>query len=225
MWTGLLFRLAVAVGLVVGVGVMTRPVVAESPTAADEAKESGAHAAKGGEHAEKDKTAFMGIKRYDLGIYTLIVFGALFFVLGKYAWKPIMEGLQKREDAIVKARTDAETARGEAQKLLDEVKAQRLKANDEIAAILMEARKDADAYREAEKARTAADIQADRERLKREIETARDQALQDIWDKTVQMATLVSSKALGRAVTADDHRRLIDESLAELGQRINRDRV
>jgi F-type H+-transporting ATPase subunit b len=131
-----------------------------------------------------------------------------------------MDGLQKREDAIVSARTDAETARSEAQKLLDEIKSQRAKANDEISALIGQARKDADAFRESEKARTAAEIQTERERLKREIETARDQALQEIWDKTVQVATLISSKALGRVVSDDDHRRLIDESLAELGANI-----
>src|SRR5262245_52949261 len=33
----------------------------------------------------KDKVGFAGI-RYDLGIYTLIVFGILMFILAKYAW-------------------------------------------------------------------------------------------------------------------------------------------
>ena len=131
-----------------------------------------------------------------------------------------MDGLQKREDTILSFREEAEKARVESEKLLAEIKAQRAKANEEIVAIVAQARKDADAYREAEKGRTAADIQAERDRLKREIETARDQALAEIWEKTVELATLVSKKAIGKTVTADDHRRLIDESLAELGQRI-----
>ena len=56
--------------------------------------------------------------------------------------------------------------------------------------------------------------------MKREIEAARDQALKEIWDKTVQLAALVSTKAIGRVVTEDDHRRLIDESLKELNERL-----
>jgi F-type H+-transporting ATPase subunit b len=203
--------------------------------AKDEKEEAAAPHAKAAEHKDaagghgddkpKDNTAFLGIKRHDLAIYTLIVFIGLFLVLGKFAWKPIMDGLQKREDFIVQARTDAETARSEAQKLLDDVKAQRAKANDEIAAILAQARKDSDAYRESEKARTAAELQAERERLRREIETARDQALQEIWAKTVGLATLVSSKALGRAVSDDDHSRLIEESLAEIGANVGFDKA
>jgi len=169
---------------------------------------------------ELDAGKTSGLTRYDLGIWTLVVFGLLFLLLSKTAWKPIMTGLQKREDTIAGFRNDAETARVEAEKLLAEVKVQRAKANEDVAALLAEARRDADVYREAEKTRTATDIQAERDRLKREIEAARDQALSEIWNKTVELATLVSSKAIGRSVTSDDHRRLIDESLTELNSRI-----
>jgi F-type H+-transporting ATPase subunit b len=220
MRTGLIYRLAFVAGLLAACG-LAAPAFADNAAAK---KEGEKHAeTKDGDHGEKekDKTAFMGIKRYDLGIYTLIVFGALFFILGKYAWKPIMTGLQKREDAIVTARTDAERARSEAQKLLDEVKAQRAKSNEDVAAIIAEARKDADAFREAEKTRTAADIQAERVRLKREIETAKDQALQEIWSKSVELAALISAKAVHRELNPDDHRRLLDEALAELKQSVS----
>jgi F-type H+-transporting ATPase subunit b len=209
MTIGSRFRLAVAAAIVAMCG------FAAPALATDEEKDHG-----GAKQEEKDQTKFMGIKSYDLGIYTLIVFGGLFLILGKYAWKPVMDGLQKREDAILQARTDAETARGEAQKLLDEIKAQRGKSNDEVVAIIAQARKDADAFRDSEKARTAADIQAERERLKREIETARDQALKEIWMKTVDLATMVSTKAIRRELSVEDHRRLIDEALVELKQNV-----
>jgi len=211
----------------VGLALCTSPILAEASTPKEGATD--AYTPKDGEKkdaekkdpVEKDKTAFIGIKRYDLAIYTLIVFAILFFVLGKYAWGPIMDGLQKREDTIAKARTDAEEARASAEKILAEVKVQRAKTSEDVAAILAEARRDAEVYRDAEKARAATDIQAERDRLKREIETARDQALQEIWDKTVQLATLVSSKAIGKTVSADDHRRLVDEALGELNGRIS----
>lgn len=226
MASGLFIRVAVIAGLFAACG-LTAPAFAAAEgdhKAEVSAKKEGDKAAEHKEE-EKDKTGFMGFKRYDLGIYTLLIFGLLMLVLGKFAWKPIMDGLQKREDAITSARTDAERARQDAEKLLAEVKVQRAKTNDEVVAILAEARREADAFREAEKARTAADVQAERDRLKREIEVARDQALQEIWEKTVQLASLVSSKAIGRAVSADDHRRLIDESLADLAKQVGPDRA
>ena len=56
----------------------------------------------------EDKLGFLGLKRYDLGIYTLIVFGLLLFILSKYAWPHISEGLKKREAAIIGAREEAQ---------------------------------------------------------------------------------------------------------------------
>ena len=44
------------------------------------------------------------------------------------------------------------------------------------------------------------------------------QALKEITDHTAQLVTLVSAKVIRRSLSADDHRRLIDESLAELKQ-------
>jgi F-type H+-transporting ATPase subunit b len=220
MKSGWLIRFALV--LLAACGFAAAPAFAapEGDHKADAAKMEGDKPAEHKEE-EKDKTGFMGIKRYDLGLYTLVIFGLIFVILGKFAWKPIIDGLQKREDLITSARTAAEKAKEDAEKLLLEVKAQRARGNEEVVALLAEARRDADNYREAERARAAADIQADRERLKREIDTARDQALKELWEKTVQLAALVSSKALGRVVSPNDHRRLVDEALVELQQQIN----
>ena len=81
-----------------------------------------------------------------------------------------------------------------------------------------DARREAEAFKEEMRTQTTKDIQAERQRLRREIDTAKDQALQEIWSQAAQLATLISAKAIGRNLTEDDHRRLIDESLQELRQ-------
>src|SRR5947208_1940967 len=73
---------AKAPGLYVKDGDQFRP-------ATDEEVEKTTAAGHGGEKGGLD---FTGIKRYDLGIYTLIVFGLLLFVLSRYAWPHISEG-------------------------------------------------------------------------------------------------------------------------------------
>src|SRR2546423_14993535 len=50
----------------------------------------------------------------DLGIWSLVVFAVLFVVLGKYAWGPMLEGLDKRERDIAAAVEEAKKARDEA---------------------------------------------------------------------------------------------------------------
>ena len=65
------------------------------------------------------------------------------------------------------------------------------------------------------------EIGAERERLHREVGMARDQALKDIWEHTARLATLVSAKTIKRDLGIDDHRRLVDEAVAELGKTVS----
>jgi F-type H+-transporting ATPase subunit b len=183
------------------------PVVAEGA-----AKEE--HGAK--ESGKIDVAEKFGLKRYDLGIWTLVVFGILVFLLGRYAWGPMMAGLDKREATLRKTHEDADAAREEARLALVEVQSRLAKTNEEIRGMLDEARRDAQAVKDQMKAEAAVEIQAERERIRREIGTARDQALKEIYEQSVQLAALVSSKAIKRELTPADHARLLDDALRDL---------
>ena len=52
--------------------------------------------------------------------------------------------------------------------------------------------------------------------MRREIEMARDQALQQIYQQAVQLASLISTKAVKRELAPADHQRLLDEALTDL---------
>jgi F-type H+-transporting ATPase subunit b len=138
------------------------------------------------------------------------------------AWGPMLEGLQKREETIKNSVEEAKHARAETERIAAEFKAKMDQAYAEIPKIMEQARREAEAFKEDMRAQTAKDIQTERQRLRREIETARDQALQELWNQAAQLATLISAKAIGRALTEDDHRRLLDEAIVELGQATNR---
>ncbi len=156
--------------------------------------------------------------RWELGLWTLVVFVLLLLILRKAAWKPMLEGLRNREESIRSAIEDAQAARDEAQRLRAQLQGEMNKAHEKVRDILDEARRDAQRTTEEMVARARTEIQTERDRLRREISTARDQALQEIWNQTAQLATLVSAKAIRRELTHDDHRRLVDEALAELRQ-------
>ena len=181
----------------------------------------GSHTATGHEgHQQEDKLGFLGLKRYDLGIYTLVVFGLLVLIVSKYAWPHIREGLEKREANIRAALLEAQKERDEAKTLLAQARKQLDDAAMQVRAMLEEARRDAEALRAAEREAGAREAAAERERAKREIAAARDAALAEIYDRAVELAALLSSKTLARSITPEDHRRLLDEAVAEL-QRTN----
>jgi F-type H+-transporting ATPase subunit b len=154
--------------------------------------------------------------RADLGIWTIVVFVLLFLVLRKYAWGPILQGLQTREENIKEALAQAQRARDEAQAMRAELQKEMSHAQDKVRELMDEARRDAQRARDEMIAQARAEIQSERERLQREIGMARDQALQELWTQTAQLATLVSAKVIRRQLSVDDHRRLVDEALGEL---------
>jgi F-type H+-transporting ATPase subunit b len=153
----------------------------------------------------------------DLGIWTLVVFILLLLILGRYAWGPMLQGLQRREQNIHNAIAEAQKAREEAQVLQAQWQKSMDAAQEKVREIHEEARRSASKLADDITAKARADIQTERERLHREIAMARDQALQELWNRTAQLATMVSAKAIKRQLTQEDHRRLVDEALSELG--------
>jgi F-type H+-transporting ATPase subunit b len=171
--------------------------------------------AKEGEHpsAEVD-SPFKGW--IDLTVWTIVVFLLLLFVLSKYAWKPMLEGLEKREHAIHGAKEEADRAKDEAQKLREQLQLEMNKAHEKVHDLLEQGRRDAEKLHAEMMAKGKADIQGERDRLQREMQRQHEQNLQDLWNQTAQLAALVSTKAIRRQLTEEDHRRFVDEALADL---------
>ena len=55
------------------------------------------------------------------------------------------------------------------------------------------------------------------ERAKREIGIARDTALRDLYDQSATLATTIATNLLKRQITPEDHHRLVEDALGEIG--------
>jgi len=154
--------------------------------------------------------------QWDTAVWTCVVFLFLLFVLTKYAWTPILEGLKNRETAISNVLDEAKRLREESARDTAKFRAELQEAYAKIPAMMEEARRDAAELKEQIRTEGNAEVQKERTRLLRELDIARDQALQDIWNQAANVATLIASKAIGRSLTGDDHRRLVDEAIDEL---------
>jgi F-type H+-transporting ATPase subunit b len=156
--------------------------------------------------------------RIDLGIWTLVVFLLLFFLLKRHAWQPMLQGLQTREKNIHQAFEEAQRAREEADRLRSEFQQQMAKSQERVREVLDEARREAQHTKDDMVAQARLEIQAERDRLRRDITLARDQALKELWDQSARLGTLIAAKAIRRELKPDDHRRLVDEALKELAE-------
>jgi len=168
-------------------------------------------ASEGGDSGKLD--LFKGA--IDLSVYTIVVFLILFFLLGKFAWPQIAEGLDRREHSIAHDKQEAEKARRDAAALKTQLDAEMARVNDQIRQMMDKARQDAQATAAEELARGKTELQAERERLYRDLQISTDDALHRIWEQAAQLATLISTKAVRKQLTMEDHRALIAEALAE----------
>ena len=149
-------------------------------------------------------------------LWTVVIFVLLLWVLGKYAWGPILRGLQGREDYIRLALEKAKGDREEAGRRLREYEVKLAAARAEVDAILDEARRDADVLRQREEEKARAEAEQMVARAKREIDVAKETALKELYARTSHLATDAAGRILKREIKAEDHERLIAESIAAI---------
>ena len=149
----------------------------------------------------------------DLALFTLIIFVGLLLVLGKFAWKPIIEGLNNREKSINDQIESAENANAEAQASLKQYQDQMAAAADEAKAVVGEARKDAAAAKERMLAEAQEEAGKIKERAMADIEAAKNAAVRELAEKSVDSAVTLAGSIVGRSLEKGDHAKLIDDSI------------
>jgi F-type H+-transporting ATPase subunit b len=149
-------------------------------------------------------------------IWTLVIFVLVVVVLGKFAWKPILKGLQDRETFIHDALASAKRDREQAEARLKEYSDKLVGARQEATAIVDEARRDAEAVQRKVLAEAHEEKGKEIERAKREITIAKETALKELYAQAAKLSTDLASKVLRREINPQDHERLIRDSLAAL---------
>jgi F-type H+-transporting ATPase subunit b len=155
----------------------------------------------------------------DLAVWTLITFVVFLIVLKKFAWVPLIAGLDKRETNVLDNIAAAEAARIKAEKMLAEHAARLERVQDEVREIVAEARRDAEHTKTEIIAAAQKEAEAARQRAVHEIERARDQALDDLFDHMARSVAEATEHVIGRALTGPDNERLIEEALSAFAQR------
>ncbi|HYU35430.1 MAG TPA: F0F1 ATP synthase subunit B [Thermoanaerobaculia bacterium] len=149
-------------------------------------------------------------------IWTLIIFAGVLFVLGKYAWGPILSNLQARENFIFESLEKAKRDRDEAEARLRQYEEKLASARTEASAIVDEGRRDADVVKR--RIEEDAHKEADRmiERARREIQIATDTATKELYSLSARLATDMATRIVGKELGPQDHERLIAESIAAI---------
>ena len=84
------------------------------------------------------------LPKLGLIVWTLLAFGIVFFILAKYAWKPILKSLNEREKNISDSILSAENVRKEMSELKSQNEALLAEAREERAQMMREAKETRD---------------------------------------------------------------------------------
>ena len=151
-----------------------------------------------------------------LMIWTIVAFAITLYILKRYAFGPIQALIDQRRERIRQSIEEADHARDEARRLLEEHRALIGQAKTQAEEILAETRKVAEAQRERVRGELEEDRQRRLEETQRQIQQATHQALGEIRREVADLSLRAAEKIARKSLTDADQQRLIDEALADI---------
>jgi F-type H+-transporting ATPase subunit b len=142
-------------------------------------------------------------------VWTVLVFGALLFVLGRYAWGPLLGALNQREQGIRSAIEEANRLKEESELLVSEHRAQLAEARREAQLIVAESREAAQNVRREIEEKAREEGRAILERAKREIEQEKVAAIESLRRESVELALSAASRLIDKNLDSDADRELV----------------
>tara|TARA_Y100001970_G_scaffold83689_1_gene105769 strand:- start:1301 stop:1846 length:546 start_codon:yes stop_codon:yes gene_type:complete len=151
-----------------------------------------------------------------LYIWTIITFLLLFYVLAKFAWKPLLKMLEERENLIKSSLDDAEKARQELEKINSESEVIISQARSEAQSILSDGKAAAEKIKDDTIAKAKDEASKIREDAKHQIQVEKDKAITDIKKEVVDLSISVAEKLINKNISEQDNSSLIEESLKKI---------
>ena len=151
-----------------------------------------------------------------LYIWTIVTFLILVALLGKYAWRPLLDALERRQDAIRKSLDEARQAKKELERLNEESARILAEARVEADAIISRSRADASRAGDEMKQKARADAENIVRNAERQIQLETSRAVQRVRQEAVDISIAIASKIIQRNLSREDNERLIAETLSEI---------
>lgn len=167
-----------------------------------------------GEGEHESPSVFEGY--FGESVWTLIWFAVLLVVLWRFAWKPMLAGLNNRTEHIEKQISDAEKTRAEAKKVLEEYGAKLADAERQGREIIAARTKDAEKQAKEVVRQNQKDIEQMKLRADAELERERIDAEDGLWGQAGDIVRRLGEEIFGKTLDDADNQKLIDEAIARL---------
>jgi len=154
-------------------------------------------------------------------IWGIISFVVLLGLLYKFAWPALISGMNARTERIRSDLDAADSAKSDAERILEDYRSQLSDARNESARIIEEARQAADSLRRDQEQRLQTELAELRERAAGDIEAAKRQAIADLRGDVAELAIGAAEVIVQRSLDRDTQARLVDNYIEQVASRSN----
>jgi F-type H+-transporting ATPase subunit b len=167
------------------------------------------------EHATQGGVGLFNIEP-GLMIWTWVVFGLVFLILSKFAWKPMMESVKAREKVLADAVENARKTKEELEKIAQQQQEMLRATQEQSRQILEQGRKTADVAAKEIIEKAQKESHNVLERAREQIESEKQRAITEIREQAVDLVLKTSEKLIAEVLDQDKHRTIVRKHLEEL---------
>ena len=151
-----------------------------------------------------------------LFIWTIVTFLLLCAILAKFAWKPLLQSLENRENDIRSSIDDAKKAKSELELLNEQSEKVIAKARSEAQEIRLEAKQSAEKIKSDMQLDAQENVKKIKDEAKIQIEVEKNKAISEIQKEVITLTISIAEKIIGKNLSVDDNQELIERSLKDL---------
>jgi len=140
------------------------------------------------------------------------------YLIKKFLFKPVMEILEKRKKKTDEEIQSAREARAEAEDMKEKYEADMADARAEASRIVQSAQKEADARAEEVLSQAREEASAMKNKAEADIAQERRKAINEVKDEIGGIAMDIAGKVVEREISEEDHKKLIDEFIENVGE-------
>jgi F-type H+-transporting ATPase subunit b len=150
-------------------------------------------------------------------IFQIINTIIMFMVLRMLLFKPVTQFLEKRQEGIANAISEADQKNTEAEQLIISYNKKLQEAHLESSRIVKEAEQDAKGKAEAILRNADSEVKKMKEKALLEIDREKEKAMNELREEISELAILVASKVIDRDLDKEKHSELIEGVINQLG--------
>ncbi len=149
-------------------------------------------------------------------VWGSLSFAVLLFLLYKFAYPPVKKGMEARTERIRAELEAADTAKAEAQTVLDEYRAQLNEAKTEAGRIIEEARQVADQIKRDQESRLQSELADLRTRAVADIDAAKAHAMNDLRSEVAALAIGAAETVVQRSLDSATQTQLVEDYINQV---------